>query len=81
MSAEARWVQRGPGAEIGEHAGQVVDGDAEAAHPGVHLDVDLGSSTAARGGGREALEIGRVVDDGREAGGEDVCLMHIVVSA
>src|SRR6202042_1219605 len=66
VRAEPREAQRRELADAREGAWDVLRREAEPAHSGVYLDVNVGPAPAPIGRCREPLEIADVIDDRRE---------------
>ncbi len=81
MGADPRQAQRRKLAETRQHRFEIGRGDPQPAHSGVHLDVYVGRAPAARGCRGELLQVPAIVDDGRQALGQDFVLMAVVVGA
>ena len=66
MGTQAGEPQDGKVTQTREGGVQLIDGDAEPTHSGVHLHVNLHRTTAPGGRRREALQLSHVVHHGGE---------------
>ncbi len=81
VGRQARDLDRRQRARVIDRRRELADREAEAAHPGVDLEVNGDPPAQASGGGRESVEVAGVIDDGGEPFVEDVVLMLVVERA